>query len=82
LGNHYERIFDESLSTYLLELRKKTLMQLLLLMKTWEISGAPSFMMDDMFTPLLEKIAAVQSEDDAKRITDEIETIKKDMGVQ
>lgn len=82
LGNHYERIFDESLPTYLLELRKKTVMQLLPLMKTWEISGAPSFMIDDIFTPLLVNIAAVQAEDDAKRLADEIEAIKKDMGAQ
>ena len=75
MAKHYNSIFDETQSTFVLKLRKKTVMQLLRLMNTWEKSGALDFMMSDIFDPLFLEISSAQSEDEIQGILDKIEKI-------
>lgn len=75
IGKHYVRIFDESLPTCLLEMRKRLVMKLIPVINMWVKSGAPPFMVEEMFEPFFDEIASLHSEDDSLKIAAEIEEV-------
>ena len=79
IAERYHRIFDESLSTYVLKMRQQAIYMILPLISSAEKTGVPSFIVEGIFEPHLDNIEKILSEDDMKKVTEAIEELKAEL---